>query len=335
MPTFTKRGNRVYAQVAIQGIRKSKTFDTKQEAMLWAATTEAGILSGESNNEKASGHTFAEALNEYLDVFTSMKRGADNERIIANRLLTETWVHKKLSVLKLKDLTSFRDNRLKTIKPSTFKREWALVKSVIGKADVFDIQIPKKVFAGLELPRVYDREISRISDHDLNTLLAGAKDEQTLNNYLHPLIRFALATAMRRGEILSLEWKDVDLENKRVTVTAEKAKSGYRRVIPVHLNDGFAALLELRDVFGDSGFVVKKSDTAVKSAWKRLQKRTEMKHIRFHDLRHEGISRLHEQGLTLVEVQQISGHRELEMLERYSHASTETIEAKLKGANNV
>ena len=335
MPTFAKRNGRVFVQVAINGIRKSKTFDTKQDAMIWAATTEADILNGDSVHDRASGHTFADALNQYLEIYTPIKRGSHNEMIIANRLLTETWVHKKLTVLKLKDLTNFRDNRLKTIKPSTFKREWALVKSVVAKANRFDIDMPFTVFDGLELPRVFEREISRISDNDLKGLLDGALAADTLNNYLHPLIRFALGTAMRRAEILSLEWQDVDLDNRRVTVTAPKAKSGYRRTIPLLNEDGYQALLELKSMAGDSDFVVNKSDTAVKSSYKRLQKRTGMKHIRFHDFRHEAISRLHEKGLTLPEIQEISGHRDIEMLQRYSHASTASIEAKLQGANNV
>ena len=48
MATFAKRNGRVFVQVAINGKRKSKTFDTKQDAMIWAATTEADILNGVS-----------------------------------------------------------------------------------------------------------------------------------------------------------------------------------------------------------------------------------------------------------------------------------------------
>ena len=48
MATFGKRNGRIFAQVAIKGVRNNKSVDTKQEAMLWAGTTEAAILSGES-----------------------------------------------------------------------------------------------------------------------------------------------------------------------------------------------------------------------------------------------------------------------------------------------
>ena len=56
-----------------------------------------------------------------------------------------------------------------------------------------------------------------------------------------------------------------------------------------------------------------------------------MSGVRFHDLRHEAVSRLFDRGLTPIEVAKISGHRTLSMLMRYSHADSDTIIAKLKG----
>ena len=71
-------------------------------------------------------------------------------------------------------------------------------------------------------------------------------------------------------------------------------------------------------------------------AFDRLRKRAGLQHVRFHDLRHEAISRLFELGLTPPEVAMISGHRTMSMLMRYSHASIDAIGAKLQsnlGAN--
>ena len=58
---------------------------------------------------------------------------------------------------------------------------------------------------------------------------------------------------------------------------------------------------------------------AVRLAWERLRMRAECHDLRFHDLRHEAVSRLFERGLNLAEVSAISGHRELRMLQRYTH----------------
>ena len=339
MATFKNRNGRWQAQVAIKGTRKSKSFDTKQDAMLWAATTEADILRGTTTenqgltpSDSGSSHCFADALNDYVEIITPTKRGAHNERVIANRLLTEQWTHIPLNKLTLDHLVAFRDKRLKTIKPSTMKREWALVKSVVNKASNFGYDMPSKVFEGLTLPRVFEREITRVTDEDFQVLLDGTTDGYARAKYLNPAMRLALATAMRRGEIVSLNWSEVNFDKRFITVTAEKAKSGHRRQIPM-TNEAYEALRELYDLNYESGSVLNVTVDAFKSAYKRLQRYTKSK-VRFHDLRHESISRLHELGLTLPEIQSISGHRELEMLQRYSHASVSSLVAKMQGANN-
>ncbi|MBU0799368.1 MAG: tyrosine-type recombinase/integrase [Alphaproteobacteria bacterium] len=71
------------------------------------------------------------------------------------------------------------------------------------------------------------------------------------------------------------------------------------------------------------------SDNATKLAWQRLAKRAKIENLRFHDLRHEAISRFFERGLSLPEVALISGHRDFRMLFRYTHLKAEDVAAKL------
>jgi integrase len=68
---------------------------------------------------------------------------------------------------------------------------------------------------------------------------------------------------------------------------------------------------------------------ALRLAWERMKKRVGIEDLRFHDLRHEAISRFFEKGLSVPEVASISGHRDLRMLQRYAHARNEVIFAKL------
>ena len=67
-------------------------------------------------------------------------------------------------------------------------------------------------------------------------------------------------------------------------------------------------------------------------AFGRIKKLAGLEHIRVHDIRHESISRFHELGLTIPEIMEISGHSDMETLERYSHASTTNLVAKLGSA---
>jgi len=71
------------------------------------------------------------------------------------------------------------------------------------------------------------------------------------------------------------------------------------------------------------------SPGSLEQAWRRLLVRAGIEALRFHDLRHEGVSRLFELGLNVIEVSTISGHKELRMLRRYSHLSADNLVARL------
>jgi integrase len=71
------------------------------------------------------------------------------------------------------------------------------------------------------------------------------------------------------------------------------------------------------------------SGNALRLAWERLRRRASVFELRFHDLRHEAVSRFFERGLNVPEVAMISGHRDLQMLFRYRHPKPEEVAAKL------
>ena len=71
------------------------------------------------------------------------------------------------------------------------------------------------------------------------------------------------------------------------------------------------------------------TDNAFRLSWDKLKKRAAISDLKFHDLRHEAISRFFEAGLSLVEVATISGHKDPKMLFRYTHLKAEDIAAKL------
>jgi integrase len=134
---------------------------------------------------------------------------------------------------------------------------------------------------------------------------------------------------MRRGEILSLRWKDVD--EQRATATLLETKNGHTRVFP--LTD--TALEILRSVSPEekdrNAKIFPVPANALRLSWERLTERAMIEDLHFHDLRHEAISRLFELGLTVPEVASISGHRDMRMLFRYAHANNASIRAKLQG----
>jgi integrase len=147
------------------------------------------------------------------------------------------------------------------------------------------------------------------------------------NPFVRFLVQFALETAMRRGEILNMRWRDVSVEKRTLHIPV--TKSGYARTIPLS-GAALALLRKLNERGHDRAKrVLPITENAAKMAWKRLVKRAGLVNLRFHDLRHEAISRFFEKGLNVPQVALISGHRDPRMLFRYTHPRAEYIAAKL------
>ena len=125
---------------------------------------------------------------------------------------------------------------------------------------------------------------------------------------------FAVETAMRRSEIAKLEWADVDLERRVIHV--RNPKNGHDRSLPL----SSTALLALSQFKRTDETVFGMSSNAIRLAWGRYRRNHEIDAVRFHDLRHEAISRLFERGLTTPEVALLSGHKTVSQLFRYAHA---------------
>jgi integrase len=134
---------------------------------------------------------------------------------------------------------------------------------------------------------------------------------------------------MRRGELLSARWGDVNLAVRTLHIPI--TKNDHPRTIP--LTPRAVMILErLRELRGTQDSVIPITLDSMKMAWKRVLKRASLEDFHFHDLRHEGISRFFELGLGIPEVAMISGHRDPRMLFRYTHPKPELVAAKLAEA---
>lgn len=150
---------------------------------------------------------------------------------------------------------------------------------------------------------------------------------------LKSVVRFALATGLRRSNIINLEWQQIDMQRKVAWVNPEDSKSN--RAIGVALND--TACLVLRDQIGNhSRFVfvhmkegnrpdgsrvpsARKMRVDDNTAWKSACKRAGIEDFRFHDLRHTWASWLIQSGVPLSVLQEMGGWESIEMVRRYAH----------------
>ena len=138
-----------------------------------------------------------------------------------------------------------------------------------------------------------------------------------------PAMIVALETSMRLGEILSIKWDKIDFG--RGFVELERSKNGRGRIIPLTNT----ALMTFEALPRDGLFVFPVKPDTLKQSWRRLVKRAGINDLRFHELRHEAISRLLEMGLTIPEAASVSGHRTASMLARYAHPDPVKVREKM------
>ena len=145
-------------------------------------------------------------------------------------------------------------------------------------------------------------------------------------DYLKPLVLTALNTGMRRGELFALDWNDIDLGRRVITVNGQHSKSGRTRY--VDLNSEAHKLLKQWSDLSIGHLVFPNPSTGVrfdniKSSWNRLRRMANLEDFRFHDLRHTFASKLVMAGVDLYTVKELMGHSTIQMTERYAHLAPE------------
>lgn len=265
----------------------------------------------------------------YRDTVTVYKRDRVSERYILTALLAHPICAKRLSELRTDDFTAYRDQRLKDIKPVSLKRQLAPIHHLFEMArDVWGLPIRENPLDTLHVKAPDQRRERRLRPGELDKVIGAAASCR--NPLIRPIVLFALATGMRRGEILAIRQKDIDLVGRALLIP--ETKNGHSRTIS--LTREAIALLHncIREGQGqDRVFPV--TANAFRLAWERVKRRAGVDDLRFHDLRHEAISRFFEMGLTTPEVALISGHRDMRMLFRYAHANRQRVLEKLETPN--
>jgi integrase len=148
---------------------------------------------------------------------------------------------------------------------------------------------------------------------------------EALPLHMKPIVRFALATGCRNGEILGLEWSRVDLARQVAWLDHGMTKNGDGRGIPLNA-DAVAALESVHDqhprwCFTYAGRRIRYSS----SAWDTAKRRASIEDFRFHDLRHTWASWHVQSGTSLQELMELGGWKSYEMVLRYAHLAPEKL----------
>ena len=273
-----------------------------------------------------------DALKIYREKVSILKKGYAQERFrlhyLISTFLGDLFVDEITSV----DIATYRDQRLESINIKTNKKisaatvrlELSLLSNFFDVARIewgFCEGNPVKNVRKPKAPPGRDR---RLTSRELKLILRYCHNHR--NSELQSIIVFALETAMRQGEILSLKWENINL-NQRVACLPD-TKNGTRRDVPLSLR---ARDMLLRLGQKQTGKVFTYTSSGIKSTWRLMLERLEIEDLHFHDLRHEAISLLFEKGtLDMMEIAAISGHKSLSMLKRYTHLRAQKLVRKLE-----
>ena len=327
MATIRQRQNKSW-QVIIRrkGFpQQSKVFIKKDDAVRWARFIEAECDRGWVKNYAQLDSTlFSDLIRRYLEEISPTKRSYKRE-LSRLKLINSQLGPYSLSQLNPEKIALFRDLRL-----SEGCSGATVVKDINSISHVIEVAIREWGYHALLNPTKFIRKPKRVShrvrrlaqDEEV-ILLSYAKESSSL--MLEVIIIFAIETAMRLGELMKATWDDVG----KGLLTLHDSKNGEARVVPLSspAQDIICKLpksIATRRIFWCWNTV-----SGFQSTWQRLIKRAGLKGLRFHDLRHEAISRFLEKGLGIAEVATISGHRDYKTLQKYAHIETGRILAKL------
>jgi integrase len=326
------------------------------------ARTEADALRGDVARgkdpaaEKRRQH--ASSLEFFLEkeygpwVTTNRKTGAETlERI---RATFREFLTVPLPDLNVARLERWRTARLAAgLTPATVNRDIASLRSVLSRALDWGV-LASHPLAKLKAAKVDALGVVRFLSPDEERRLRealAARDEKrsvarvqanawrrergyqelppfgSYTDHLTPLVLVALNTGLRRGELLTLQWQDIDLNRGVVTVRASNAKGAQTRHVP--LNSEVSHVLRLCHGSAEAriGHVFCGIDgealEGTKTSWNSLVKAAKVDEFRFHDLRHTFASKLVMAGVDLNTVRELLGHADLKMTLRYAHLAPE------------
>lgn len=325
MATIRKRGVRWQVQVRRIGYPDfSKSFLTKSDAEKWAREKERAVDRAELpiNVGDLKQTTVGDLLERYRDTVTPTKRGHKVEAYRLGAMLKNELSSVSLNKLSPSTIAQYRDSRLQVVSSCTVLKELAILQHCFALAmKDWGIPLQTNPVTLISKPRQHKARDRRLESGELEAL------DEVLKHGCNPLVRtvflFALATGMRRGEILSLKWEHVDLKMR--TAYLPQTKNGSSRTVPLTP----AAIETLKQLPHRSGQVFQITIDALRYGLSKAMVNAGVRNFHLHDSRHEAISRFFELGLNTMEVGAISGHKDPRMLARYTHLRAEDIAKKL------
>ena len=330
MASFRKRGDKWQARVHRQGAAAPvvKTFITKAAAIKWARNVESQ-LDLEVFAPKQVMPRLKTVVERYVAEVTLTKKGESQERYRATQLMKTKLADLFMDKITGEVVAKYRDQRLTQVSNNTVRLELAFLSVVFEQSrKEWGLGVSNPV-RQIRIPKPGKPRTRRLEAGEEEALLTSCAASGA--HYLHSFVVLAIETGMRFGELSGVLWKYVDMDKR--TIHLPDTKNGETRTVPLSTRALAAIQILPRSI---SGRLFTAKPGSIRSAFLIAVQKARacspegmLQNLRFHDLRHEAVTRLFEKGLNPIEVGMVSGHKTLSMLQRYTHLRSEELVAKL------
>lgn len=331
------------AQVRRKGRSVSENFVRYEDAKRWAIDAERQIDRGEAPTPSRIGrlNTFGDLVDLHISDMKEVGKAPGR-----SKEATLLMLKRKLGSLNMVEIDRERIVRFGRMRsaegagPTTIGIDVGFIKLVLQHAAavhglpvrVEPVDLGRIALKRLGLVGHSNERDRRPTDEELERLIEHFESNPRQIIPMGRIIKFAVATAMRQEEICRVTWSDLNLRTKMLTIRDRKdprQKKGNDQRIPLLAVSGYdaMALIEEQRVIrsNEDDRIFSYDHKSTSAAFTRAVRDLGIHDLHFHDLRHEGTSRLFEAGFTIEQVSLVTGHKDWKMLRRYTHLKPEAL----------
>ena len=312
----TPSGERVRCSAATEDKTQAQEFHDKLKAESWRV----------ARLGDKPRRTWDEAAYKWL--METQHKKSHHEDVAKINWVQQFFRGKYLDELTRDVIANIGELKLQQSSPATANRLLALIRAILRRSALDWEWIDKPPV--IKLYREAKRRVRYLSAEQANLLI------QELPEHLADIVRFSLATGLRRSNVTKLEWSQVDMQRNVAWIHGDQAKAGK----PIHVTLNATAIAVLtkqigknpKSVFSYKGRPIIQVNT---KAWYKALKRAGIEDFRWHDLRHTWASWLTQNGVPLNVIQEMGAWESAEMVRRYAHLAPEQFAQHARIVDNV
>jgi integrase len=332
-------------QVRRKGRSVSENFVRHEDAKRWGVDAERQIDRGDSPTTSRVGKlkTFGDLIDLHIADMCEVGKAPRRSKEATLKMLKRELGKRNMGELDRDCLVKFgRGRAAQGAGPMTLSIDIGMIKLVLSHATAvhgLPVRVEPVDLARIALKRLGlvgkgNERDRRPTDEELEKLIAHFDGNERQLTPMGRVIKFAVATSMRQEEIFRVTWSDLNTRTKMLTIRDRKdprQKKGNDQRIPLLAVSGFDALALIEEQRSlrahDDDRIFPYNHKSAGTAFTRAVRDLEIEDLHFHDLRHEGTSRLFEAGFAIEQVALVTGHKDWKMLRRYTHLKPEALHA--------